>query len=399
MQIPMVETNACDNYFNCVTHKFCAVNSAFTPNPRELMHDGCPAVLRPARSLFPLAILLLGLLTMTATSRAATAPLRLEMVTNTPCLVAGPIPEAGALFVYAAADLADLLVTPTILFQTNTPLAGEVRLPVPLTGTFSTQGFFRIGFWKGRAPALADIPAGTFLMGSPQSEAEQAAWEGPQTTITITYPFKMGKCEVTQAEYQAIMTNNPSYFSGVSNRPVEQVSWTNAMDYCARLTQSQRSSGCIPQGWTYRLPSEAEWEYACRAGTTTAFAYGPDLRSGMANFNGRQEYDAILGTIYNPDAVSIDKSTAVASYQPNAWGLFDMHGNLWEWCLDRWQYSLPGGTVTDPQGPTSGTDRVVRGGCWYNDARLCRSAFRISGQPGYRGNEIGFRIVLAPPGH
>jgi len=277
-------------------------------------------------------------------------------------------------------------------------LTNELRLLVPPTGGFSAQGFFKAAHWAGQAPVLVGIPAGTFLMGTPPSEAERDVSEGPQTAVTITYSFKIGKFEITQAQYQAVMSNNPSYFAGVTNRPVEQVSWTNAMTYCARLTESQQMAGCLPAGWAYRLPTEAEWEYACRAGTTTAFAYGSALLSGMANFDGRYEYDATTGTTFNPIGVWLDRPAPVGGYAPNGWGLFDMHGNVYEWCLD-WFGTLPGGSVTDPQGPVSGSARVVRGGCYYSFGKVCRSGRRASGNPGYRGNDIGFRVVLAPAGH
>jgi formylglycine-generating enzyme required for sulfatase activity len=343
-----------------------------------------------------LALALVGLQLMTAASFAATVTLRLELTSNATFLVVSPISAPGALFILAAPELTSLMATPSMLLLTNTPLTNELWLPVPSAGGFSKQGFFRAAHWAGLAPALVDIPAGTFLMGAPPSEAEHFVWDGPQTEVAITYSFKMGKFELTQAEYQALMGNNPSYFPGISNRPVEEVSWTNAMDYCARLTDSQESAGCLPAGWAYRLPTEAEWEYACRAGTSTAFAYGPALRSGMATFNGREEYDATIGTEFNPAGVAAAKTSEVGDYAANAWGLFDMHGNVWEWCLDWWADQLPGGSVADPQGPGSGLDRVVRGGCWYNDGSSCRSACRAPGDPGYQGNDIGFRVVLAP---
>ena len=244
-------------------------------------------------------------------------------------------------------------------------------------------------------PALADIPAGSFLMGSAPSDLV-ASWEGPQTAVTLSYPYKMGKYEITQAEYTALMSNNPSYFSGVTNRPVERVTWANAMEYCRRLTLRERQWGCLPEGWSYRLPTEAEWEYACRAGTATVFHYGTALRSGMANFDGVYEYDSTLGDLVNTNGVHLWKTMPVGSYAPNAWGLFDMHGNTWEWCLDWWSSNLPGGTVTDPGGALSGINRSVRGGGWGNDGKYCRSAYRLGASSEYSGNDLGFRVVLTP---
>jgi len=224
------------------------------PSPR--LRAGRPSLLTVA---------LVGLQLMTAASFAATVTLRLELTSNATFLVVSPISAPGALFILAAPELTSLMATPSMLLLTNTPLTNELRLPVPSAGGFSKQGFFRVAHWAGLAPALVDIPAGTFLMGAPPSEAERFVWDGPQTEVAITYSFKMGKFELTQAEYQALMGNNPSYFPGTSNRPVEQVSWTNAMGYCAQLTASQQFAGCLPAGWAYRLPTEAEWEYACRA--------------------------------------------------------------------------------------------------------------------------------------
>jgi formylglycine-generating enzyme required for sulfatase activity len=152
----------------------------------------------------------------------------------------------------------------------------------------------------------------------------------------------------------------------------------------------------LPAGWAYRLPSEAEWEYSCRAGTATPFNLGPDLLSGMANFDGLYEYDATQGEVYNPDGVVLWRTVAVGGYAPNGWGLYDMHGNVWEWCLDWWAASLPGGRETNPPGPATGAERVVRGGCWYDTGAFCRSAYRTSRDPSAAGNDIGFRVVLAP---
>ena len=253
-------------------------------------------------------------------------------------------------------------------------------------------------------PNMAWIPCGTFVMGSPASEAGRGSYE-TQHTVTLSTGFYMGRYLVTQAGYLAVMGNNPSYFTTEDwngnpippdlSRPVEQVNWYDATAYCAALTSQEQAAGRLPAGWVYRLPTESEWEYACRAGTTTAFYCGSALRSGMANFDGQSEYDASVGDIYNPNGIYLACTTPVGSYQPNAWGLYDMDGNVWEWCRD-WYGTYPTGSVTDPTGPASGSYRVGRGGGWYGDAWDCRSALRGSPDPSYRRYSIGFRVVLAP---
>ena len=249
------------------------------------------------------------------------------------------------------------------------------------------------------AANMVFIPPGTFVMGSPASEALRDSYE-TQHTVTLTKGFCMGKYAVTQGEYLALMGSNPSYFApahGYSQdlyRPVEQVSWNDATAYCAQLTAQEQLAGRLPAGWVYRLPTESEREYACRAGTNTAFHYGSALRSGMANFYGYYEYDASVGYIYNGSGIYLGRTTAVGSYTPNAWGLHDMHGNVWEWCRD-WYGTYPTGSVIDPQGAPSGSSRVVRGGCWCYDGGFCRSAFR-GAYPSLWYADIGFRVVLAP---
>jgi len=200
----------------------------------------------------------------------------------------------------------------------------------------------------------------------------------------------MGKCEVTQREYQAVIGSNPSWFTGDLDRPVERVDWHDATNYCAKLTTSERSAGRLPSGYVYRLPTEAEWEYGCGAGTTTATAFGDSLSSTHANFNGDSAYNGAAKGPY------LKTTTKVGSFPSNAWGLYDMHGNVWEWCQD-WYGSYPGGSVTDPQDPSSGwwiPVRVIRGGSWGSGGRLCRTAYRSAYNQDF--NRMGFRVVLAP---
>jgi formylglycine-generating enzyme required for sulfatase activity len=233
------------------------------------------------------------------------------------------------------------------------------------------------------------VPPGTFRMGSPTNEVDRWDWEGPQTAVTLTKGYWMGKFEVTQGEYLAVMGGNPSYFSTNNgyaedlNRPVETVSWFDATGYCAALTARERLAGRISTNSVYRLPTEAEWEYACRAWTSTRFSYGDD--PGYTNLTNYAWYWDNSGGTTHP----------VGQKLPNPWGLYVMHGNVWEWCQD-WFGDYGGGVAVDPQGPPTGSDRVIRGGVWYYGARDCRSANRINGYPGYRYGFIGFRVVLVP---
>jgi formylglycine-generating enzyme required for sulfatase activity len=228
------------------------------------------------------------------------------------------------------------------------------------------------------------LPAGTFTMGSPSDEPGRDSDEGPQHQVTLTQPFYMQITEVTQAQWAAVMGSNPSYYSECPNCPVEYVSWNNVQAYITEM--NKRGEG------TYRLPTEAQWEYAARAGSTTAFGNG-----GITSFFNMNEcnYDANLGAMgwycYNSD----NTTHPVAQKTANAWGLYDMHGNVWEWCQD-WYDSYPSDAVTDPPGPSSGSYRVERGGSLTVAASFCRSAKRAYSTPSNNAHPVGFRLLRQP---
>ena len=273
------------------------------------------------------------------------------------------------------------------LQATNTPY-----FYIDASATNSTKRFYRAvvegGGNTNTPPGMVWIAPGTFTMGSPSTEVDRYSDEGPQTVVTLTMGFWMGKYEVTQREYLAVMGTNPSYFTGDLDCPVEQVSWDGAVAYCDQLTQRERAAGRLPAGYAYRLPTEAEWEYGCRAGTTTATAYGNSLSSAQANFNGNSPFGGAAKGPY------LATTTKVGSYPANGWGLYDMHGNVWEWCLDRYG-TYRGGSVTDPRGATTGSYRVNRGGGCYDFGGNCRSAIRYYLWPDNTSGDMGFRPVLA----
>jgi formylglycine-generating enzyme required for sulfatase activity len=217
------------------------------------------------------------------------------------------------------------------------------------------------------------VSAGQFTMGSPDSEANRGSDE-VQHAVVISRGFLMAETECTQAQWQAVMGNNPSQFKG-ENLPVEQVSWEDATAFCAKLTDLHRKEGLLPPKYRWNLPTEAQWEYACRAGTTGAYAGELEAMSWH-------------------DKDSASTSHEVKSKQPNEWGLYDMHGNVWEWCSD-WAAGYTTEGATDPVGATASSARVIRGGSWSNEPRVCRSASRLKDEPHNRNAGLGFRIVLS----
>ena len=255
---------------------------------------------------------------------------------------------------------------------------------------------------------MVRINGGTFTMGSPASEPGRSDIEGPQHRVKVS-SFYMGKHPVTQAEYREVMKKKSSDFKG-DNQPVVYVSWYNAVEYCNKRSEKEGLSPAYtihknksdPNNkssedkvkWKvalnqnaegYRLPTEAEWEYACRAGTTTPFNTGENITTEQANYNGNP-YNNNAGGTYRKG------TTPVGSFAPNPWGLYDMHGNVWEWCWDWWGlYSKD--AQADPQGAQTGSDRVLRGGSWDFCAQYLRSAYRFNSAPSWQYFIIGFRVA------
>jgi formylglycine-generating enzyme required for sulfatase activity len=227
---------------------------------------------------------------------------------------------------------------------------------------------------------LVLIPAGEFMMGSPANEAERGKDEGPQHKVRLTKPFYMGKHEVTQEQWERVMGNNPSHFKGAKH-PVEKVSWNDTQEFIKKLNARVGEKGA------FGLPTESEWEYACRAGTGTPFHTGNTISTDQANYDGNYTYGAGRKGAYR------EKTMPVGSLASNAFGLYDMHGNVYEWCQDWFADKYPGGERTDPPGPATGQYRVLRGGSWNLDPWNCRSAYRGGVPPAGRSNIGGFRLL------
>jgi formylglycine-generating enzyme required for sulfatase activity len=309
------------------------------------------------------------------------------------CLVA----LTGGLFVAAQPDKPDAphAKPPHPTLSPTTGGEGGVRGTEVLTNSIGMK--------------LAPIPAGKFLMGSPEDEKERDSIER-QHEVKITKPFYLGVYEVTQREFAKVIGQQPPpaarpYFDeargGGLDYPMENVRWSQAVEFCQKLSDRAEEKKA---GRKYRLPTEAEWEYACRAGTTTPFHYGKSLSSTQANFNGTFPYgDGDKGPY-------LRQTAKVGSYKPNAWGLYDMHGNVAEWCNDWYDPDYyRNSPKEDPQGPEKGVVptgykdwqtpgegqfyRVIRGGCWLDEARGCRAAYRFRAMPHDPYRLIGFRVA------
>jgi formylglycine-generating enzyme required for sulfatase activity len=243
---------------------------------------------------------------------------------------------------------------------------------------------------NGLGMKLVLLPAATIQMGSPPEEAGRRDNEGPQHEVLLPNAFYLAVHTVTQAQFQQLLRRNPSKFNathgGGPDHPVEMVTWEEAVEFCQRLSQVAEEKAA---GRKYRLPTEAEWEYACRAGTTTPFSFGAALSAEQANFDGTFPFGGAGRGLF------ADKTLPVGSYPSNNFGLFDMHGNVWEWCAD-WLHSDYYGRSPkrNPQGPETGAFRLIRGGCWRSQAGTCRSAYRNGLSPRNRDRFTGFRVVV-----
>jgi formylglycine-generating enzyme required for sulfatase activity len=342
-------------------------------------------------------------------------PLRRAILLTVACLLMLSVPLGTWLLQGAGSPP----VEPTT--QSEDSGGAEVVVPIPKAPAVTVTGPKVVkvtvppvvkAFVNSLGMTLLRIDPGKFMMGSGKEEqdavlqlylddekkAVEARLRGEQQhEVEITKAYYLGVHEVTQAQYQKVMGNNPSHFSATgegkdkvkgstANLPVEMVSWYDAGRFCEKLSEREEEKKA---GRVYRLPTEAEWEHACRAGTRTIFHCGDALSSRQGNFDGNYPFGAA------EKGPNLEQTSAVGSYKPNAWGLYDMHGNVWEWCSDWYdvKFYQTGQARKDPTGPSSGKTRVLRGGSWYGFPKDCRAAHRNHYAPDSRYNDFGFRIV------
>jgi formylglycine-generating enzyme required for sulfatase activity/serine/threonine protein kinase len=328
-------------------------------------------------------------------------PARVELVSSTPAEIqlrvngADVEPEDSGLYFVSPGEDQELEVRirdhltlrRTVSLAANEQLTWQFepqRIPGPERGEGWLLPYLGIEFvW---------IDPGTTTMGSPPTEQARLPVEGPPTEVELTRGFWVGQHEVTQAEYQRVMGDNPSFFSGKPDHPVESVTYFEAREFCRRLTQTEATAGRLPEGYVYRLPTEAEWVRAVRAGTRTPFSFGDTADPDDGNFKAFYPRE-FAGEVASSDLYG---TVSVGSYRPNPSGIFDGHGNVAEWVRDWFASRYPGGRKTDYTGPSDGNDRSVRGGSWQSSAPAARSAARDKAPPSLSSPAIGFRVVLAP---
>jgi formylglycine-generating enzyme required for sulfatase activity len=276
----------------------------------------------------------------------------------------------------------------TAQISLTSALLGFVKKP-EIKRITKNADYFAQDLGNGVILEMVAIPGGTFIMGSPENEEDRSSDESPQHQVTVP-SFFMGKYPVTQKQWRAVaalgkvnidLESDPSYFKG-DNLPVERVSWNDAQEFCARLSRMANK--------TYRLPAEAEWEYACRGGTTTPFYCGETISTDLANYNGNYTYGQGQKGQYR------EKTTEVGIFPANPFGLYDMCGNVWEWCEDKWHETYINAPIDGNAWTSLSSElRLLRGGSWVYYPRLCRSAYRLNFSPDYSNNRNGFRLVVS----
>jgi sulfatase modifying factor 1 len=296
-------------------------------------------------------------------------PARTKELPNKVTISEWELPEKTLILVFGRTDLLISYRIKKTKANYPVPEKPNVVAPVEAETVFTIPDLALKMLW---------VKPGTFLMGSLSSEKNRDDDE-TRHTVTLTQGFWLGKYEVTQTQWEKVMGSNPSHFKG-ADRPVETVSWDDVTSFCEKLTEREREAGRLPAGMAYQLPTEAQWEYSCRAGTKTVYAFGDSLTSRHANVSGGP-----------------GETTDVGKSPANAWGFHDMHGNVLEWCAD-WYDDYPRSAVRDPVGAAGDPDRVHRGGSWSRSAVFARSAYRGGSLPTYGPYTLGFRLSLRPAG-
>ena len=261
----------------------------------------------------------------------------------------------------------------------------DINTGLIAASSFDEEFFSNIPLAEDVSLEMIKVKAGSFMMGSPEDEIGRNSNEILHK-VTLTQDYWLGKFSVTEAQFKAVMYDPP--YRSSPFLPIVYVDWHDANDFCARLNKKFKDK--LPAGYQFALPTEAQWEYACRAGTTTAYCWGNSCNGTEANCDGNYPCGTGCKGPY------LKRYCNVGSYDPNDWGFYDMHGNVAEWCRDWWIGDYDEGEVTDPVGPLAGSNRVIRGGSWNCSAQLCRSANRNGIDPEDRNSLVGFRLALVP---